>query len=376
MITISLCMIVNNEEELLSRCLDSVHDLVDEIVIVDTGSTDQTKEIAAQYTNKIYDFEWSNDFSAARNFSFSKATKDFQFWLNANDILLGADRAKFEKLKETISDDIDIVLMKESLITDENENEINSVFRERLLKRINNYTWKGNSNESIKLDGNYFMSDILIFNEEKCKRESLDFIVNRFEEQLANGENLSPNSLFNCACLLKNNGQIAKAISMFNQFLLTKKGHIWENISACLNMGILYRQLGSPEDALKVLLHSFTYDLPTAEICCEIASLYIENKELQKAIFWYEMIFTLKVPENYTIANTADCWNFIPAIELCVCYYGLGDQQKAIYYNDLAASFKPEHPSIKSNRDFFANRQNKTAYYLTEMLKMRNSSLV
>lgn len=69
MIEISLCMIVKNEEKILARCLDSVADLVDEIVIVDTGSTDATKKIAANYTDKIYDFTWVDDFSAARQTS-------------------------------------------------------------------------------------------------------------------------------------------------------------------------------------------------------------------------------------------------------------------------------------------------------------------
>lgn len=75
MATISLCMIVKNEESVLARCLDSIADLMDEIIIVDTGSTDHTKEIAANYTDKIFDFDWKSDFSAARNYSFPRQRK-------------------------------------------------------------------------------------------------------------------------------------------------------------------------------------------------------------------------------------------------------------------------------------------------------------
>ena len=78
---ISLCMIIKNEEKTIARCLDSVKDLVDEIIIVDTGSTDKSKEIVSKYTDKVYDFEWVEDFAKARNFSFSKATKDYIMWL-------------------------------------------------------------------------------------------------------------------------------------------------------------------------------------------------------------------------------------------------------------------------------------------------------
>ena len=91
---ISLCMIVRNEEEVIERCLKSICDLVDEIIIVDTGSTDKTKQIVSKYTDKIYDFEWVNDFAKARNYSFSKATKDYILWLDADDVILEEDRKK------------------------------------------------------------------------------------------------------------------------------------------------------------------------------------------------------------------------------------------------------------------------------------------
>ena len=77
--TLSICMIVKNEEASLAKCLLSVTPIADEIIIVDTGSTDRTKEIATVFGAKVYDFKWSDDFSAARNFSLSKASGDWIF---------------------------------------------------------------------------------------------------------------------------------------------------------------------------------------------------------------------------------------------------------------------------------------------------------
>ena len=70
----SLCMIVKNEEAVLNRCLESMASAMDEIIIVDTGSTDATKKIATAYTDQIYDFAWTGNFAEARNYAASKAT--------------------------------------------------------------------------------------------------------------------------------------------------------------------------------------------------------------------------------------------------------------------------------------------------------------
>ncbi len=84
---ISLCMIVKNEEAFLERCLQSVHLFVDEIIIVDTGSNDRTKEIARTFTDKIYDFEWINDFSAARNEALKHATGQWILVMDADEYM-------------------------------------------------------------------------------------------------------------------------------------------------------------------------------------------------------------------------------------------------------------------------------------------------
>lgn len=84
---ISLCMIVKNEEAFLRRCLQSVRDYVDEVVIVDTGSTDGTKEIANSFADKVFDFVWINDFSAARNEALKHATGQWILVMDADEYM-------------------------------------------------------------------------------------------------------------------------------------------------------------------------------------------------------------------------------------------------------------------------------------------------
>ncbi|MBW5448467.1 glycosyltransferase [Cohnella sp. CFH 77786] len=84
---LSLCMIVRNEEKVLARCLDSVQGFVDEIIVVDTGSTDGTKEIAGRYTDHVYDFTWINDFAVAKNEAVRRATSKWILVLDADEYL-------------------------------------------------------------------------------------------------------------------------------------------------------------------------------------------------------------------------------------------------------------------------------------------------
>lgn len=100
MIKISLCMIVRDEEDNLGRCLDNIAHFMDEIIIIDTGSTDKTKEIAKQYTDKVYDFEWIHDFSAARNYSISKASNEYILVLDSDEYVQSIDIQEIKKLIE------------------------------------------------------------------------------------------------------------------------------------------------------------------------------------------------------------------------------------------------------------------------------------
>ena len=96
--TISLCMIVKNEEKNLKRCLMSVKPVVDEIIIVDTGSSDNTKQIAKNFEAKIFDFPWTYNFSDARNFSLSKVCAKWILVLDADEVISAFDHERLRKV--------------------------------------------------------------------------------------------------------------------------------------------------------------------------------------------------------------------------------------------------------------------------------------
>jgi tetratricopeptide (TPR) repeat protein len=102
---VSLCMIVRNEERRLPRCLSSVADLVHEIVIVDTGSTDATRQVAAQFGARVVEFAWRDDFAAARNESIRHATSPWIFWLDADHWLDETNRQRLGRLFASLPDE-------------------------------------------------------------------------------------------------------------------------------------------------------------------------------------------------------------------------------------------------------------------------------
>ncbi|MBI1936359.1 glycosyltransferase [Candidatus Woesearchaeota archaeon] len=99
--SISLCMITKNEEDNLEYCLNSAKDIADEIIVVDTGSTDKTKAIAKKFDARVFDFKWVDDFSAARNESLRHATKDWILVLDADERL---DKGSLKMVTELTSD--------------------------------------------------------------------------------------------------------------------------------------------------------------------------------------------------------------------------------------------------------------------------------
>ena len=178
MATISICMIVKNEEAVLARCLESLKGLAEEIVIVDTGSIDNTKKIASAYTQKIYDFEWIEDFSAARNFAFSKCTQQYIYTADADEMLNEENRKKFLILKQNILPEIEIVQMY--YVNSTNENSVYNFQKElrpKLFKRLREFHWIDPIHERVMLQPVVYDSDIEILHLPQKEHTSRDCAV-------------------------------------------------------------------------------------------------------------------------------------------------------------------------------------------------------
>lgn len=353
MITVSLCMIVKNEEQNIQRCLNSVLGVVDEIIIVDTGSTDKTKELCFKYTEKVYDFAWINDFSAARNYAYSFATMDYILWLDADDIIMIDDRSNFIELKNTLDTKIDVIMMKYNTGIDIRGNVVFSYYRERLTKRERNYKWMEPVHEYIETFGNVINSDIGITHGKIMGKEHNTRNIKIYENIIKKKIPLTPRGNFYYARELKDHGKFSDSAKQFEKFLDSNSGWREDNISACSELAKCYLKLGDGNKALGAMYRSFIYDIPRAEACCQIGYYFQEKGDYKRAVFWFEFILTLKKPDNVWGFLQHDCWDFIPYLECAVCYDKLGEKEKAEEYNTKALQFKPHSTQALLNQKYF-----------------------
>jgi glycosyltransferase involved in cell wall biosynthesis len=347
-------MIVKNEEDVLARCLDSVKKAVDEIIIVDTGSTDNTKSIAAKYTDKIYDFEWVDDFSAARNYAYSLAKMDYQMWLDADDVLPRESLKKLMNLKKTLGPGVDMVTMKYITHFDHHGNPILTSTRERLTRREKGYLWQDPIHEYITLMGNIHYSDIEIHHKKIYSGIASTRNLDIYSNLESKGTHFSPRQLYYFARELKDHGLWAKSIYYFEKFLDSGEGWLEDNIASCFNLSICYNALGDDQKVLPILTRSFMFDSPRAEICSEIGYYYKRMKNYRVALKWFNLAANLEKTESAGFI-LVEYWGFIPNIECCVCCCELGDFKKAAEYNERASTYKPQSAAVEINRKYLAS---------------------
>jgi tetratricopeptide (TPR) repeat protein/2-polyprenyl-3-methyl-5-hydroxy-6-metoxy-1,4-benzoquinol methylase len=146
---VSLCMIAKNEELNLPKCLGSVADLVDEIIVVDTGSTDRTREVAAGLGASVFDFTWVDDFAAARNESLRHATGDWIFWIDGDEWLDADNRQRLRALFAGLKDDNSAYVMEQRSVADPASGEASVFAQVRLFRNYPRFHWLYRVHEQI-----------------------------------------------------------------------------------------------------------------------------------------------------------------------------------------------------------------------------------
>lgn len=355
MVTISLCMIVKNEEEVLGQCLRSVEGICDEIIVVDTGSTDATKEIASGFTDKIYDFAWIDDFSAARQYAFDQAAMDYILWLDADDMLADEDRKKLLALKRNLDPSVDVVSMLYHIAFDALGNPVATCRRNRIVKRSRGFRWVGAVHEYLEVGGKTLLSDAAVTHR-KCDKVRtavpFDRNLNIYENRLQRGEAFSPRDLFYYANELRDHRQYWKAILYYREFLATRRGWVEDQIRACLNMADCYQLAGEEYKALEALVMTMNYDAPRPEAACKIGDIYKSRNQFKQAVFWYRLALEAEVGDTRGIVQKQySTW--YPHLQLCVCYWQMGEKALAVHHNNEAKKTNPDSPQIKHNEQFF-----------------------
>ena len=332
MVSISVCMIVKNEESDLERCLDCICKIADEIIIIDTGSSDHTKEIASRYTNQVYNYEWNDDFSAARNFSFSKATKDYIYAADADEVIDAENQEKLMQLKETLSPKIEIVQMKYA-----NQLQFSSTYnfdveyRPKLYKRLRHFNWIDPVHESVNLNAEVFDSDIVIIHMPSQLHAVRDFSI--FEKNTQSNHRLSAKIHGMYARELLIAGTEADFLSAYPYFeaSLHDEKRSLKEIRASQCIAARASHLKKDEFSFFKAALKGVVGTPIAEVCCELGDYYFEKQDYEEAATWY-----------YTAAFGAEselnihyCGDF-PLRKLADCFDQMGDTKACEKYKELA----------------------------------------
>lgn len=349
--SLSVCLIVKNEEATISRCLNCAAKFADEIIVVDTGSTDGTVEEAKKFTDGIYFFNWCDDFSAARNFAFDKADGDFVMWLDADDIVTDENCEKIKKLVE--EGGFDMAYLQYAAGFD-GDNPTFVYYRERIFRRSKNYRFSGAVHEAVKPEGKIVYSNAVIYHKKVKEGEPMRNLL-IYQKQIARGICLDERSLFYYGRELLFNGMYTEGAAVLERFL---KGGGWvENqIEACINLYRAHRALGNDEKALEFLLKSFLYAPPRSEACCVLGEYFFEKNDLNSAIYWYQS--ALRCADGLKEGGfvNLDYCGYIPNIRLCVLYDKLGEYARANEYNEAAGKFRPYDESYLQNKKYFESR--------------------
>ncbi len=298
MTQLSACLIVKNESLFLSRCLESIRSFVDEIIVVDTGSDDNSVKIARSYDARVYHFAWTDDFSAARNESLRHATGDWILYIDADETI---DTAHAAMIRQVITrKDITAVTVRQR-VPQQAGNVATAFYSEycRLFRRHASIRFEGKIHEQIlpaieRQGGKVLCTDIVIHHwayaasEEKKRRRAernLHYLLTELEQARDD-----PFLYFNLGMTYRELGQRDAAIRSLHYALEKDDGCIKRKLigQTHLNLAKLYLESGDVSIAARHARMVATFDPENPLSDYMLAALAVEEKQFTKAILHLE----------------------------------------------------------------------------------------
>jgi glycosyltransferase involved in cell wall biosynthesis/predicted SAM-dependent methyltransferase len=355
----SLALIVKNEESCLDKCLESFSKIADEIVVVDTGSTDRTKEIARKYTDKIHDFKWIDDFSAARNYSFDKCTGTFIFWCDGDDCIYPEDIEKFKALDLSNKE---VVICNYEYAHDEMGNSLMTVPRERIIRtdlfREQGVRWKEPIHEYLPLTKEFNGKS------EMCKIFISDISTHHFKKAGSSERNIKilDRIVKKPGCISRNlyyygrelldlgGNNIELGIQYMNKFIEKGDG-FWEDIYAAhYRLAEVY--FGRDEAKFKQhLIKSIEIEERRAEPFYLMAQYWESKGQWLRAAQWYEFCTSVKRPKDLLASYQPGLYTWQPCLQNCLMYNNLGMLQEALDWNNKALKYRPKDDRMLKNKE-------------------------
>jgi glycosyltransferase involved in cell wall biosynthesis len=306
-------MIVRDGEPVLGRCLEGVSLFADELIVVDTGSADTTKKIAARYTDQIYDYIWSDDFAAARNESYRYATGDYIMWVDADDVIDEENAAKLNDLKRALAGAVPAGAPESiEMLYDIPENGC-MVYHSRIVRRDANPVWQGRLHESIPLRGPAMRTDITIYHRKIHSRDyaqNIRIIRKMLLDDAWMNFRLKANCWLDCYMA----GETALADRLFRECKSEAESGTGTDWESCLLIADVLRNL----------------------------------KEYNAALEWYKLALLLSESGSTDAA-------FLAYQQLVKCCFQLGRRSEAQRYNEKALALRPNSKSVRLNRMALAN---------------------
>ena len=350
---LSLCMIVRNEEDRLEQCLMSVREAVDEIVILDTGSADKTKEIALRYTPRVYDYRWQDDFAAARNASFALAEMPYILWLDADDVMDAPELKKLIDLKAQLDGSVDAVMMPYQYAFSQSGDPLLIFERERIVRRAAGFAFAGVVHEAMAVSCNILHADIAVRHTGKHGESSNRRNLSIYQTWIERGMKFAPRDQYYYARELKSAGLHERAVQAFDAFL-AMDGWAVNRQDALLEKGESLAQLGRLGEAKRSYFSALENGEPRAETLCALGACFLKEEQLRAAAAWYRAALLCRMPQDRRMFIFPDDYGYIPLMQLCMILSRLGEQEEACRMNEQALLLRPGDPAALYNRAYFA----------------------